>query len=61
MAFDSNHRGIAPESSPPGSNRLKMQEPLESSTIFESVVIVAPLAFLFCFIYRREAALLRHH
>lgn len=30
---------------PPGSNRLKMQEPLESSAIFESVVIAAQLAF----------------
>jgi hypothetical protein len=27
----------------PGSNRRKTQEPLESSTIFESVVIVAQL------------------
>ncbi len=30
---------------PTGSNRRKTQEPLESSTIFESVVIVAQLAF----------------
>jgi len=30
---------------PPGSTRRKTQEPLESSTIFEPVVIVAELTF----------------
>jgi hypothetical protein len=40
-----NRADKIPDGRPPASNRHKTQEPLESSTIFESVVIVAQLTF----------------